>query len=283
LTAFLQCCKKYIEQKIMFKFITNRPFWVNLLVAAMLAFLLIFLTLEMLGWVTKHGEYLTVPSVKGKSTEEAKKLLESKGFDVTIQDSVFTDSLQRGIVIKQLPDAEATVKVNRTVFLTVNRYMPPMVVMPELEGKSLGFALDLLQRSHLQLGDTTFKPDFMKGSILEQQYNGKKIEAGEKVIWGSKISLVIAGGLQDEQIMVPELVGKTFAEGKITLEALGVNVGAVIAKDAIKDTANAFIYRQNPDRYNDEKKPVYIHPGQLMDIYISKEMILPDSVTINKN
>jgi beta-lactam-binding protein with PASTA domain len=283
LTAFLQRCKKYTEQKIMFKFITNRPFWVNLLVAAMLAFLLIFLTLEMLGWVTKHGEYLTVPSVKGKSTEEAKKLLESKGFDVTIQDSVFTDSLQRGIVIKQLPDAEATVKVNRTVFLTVNRYMPPMVVMPELEGKSLGFALDLLQRSHLQLGDTTFKPDFMKGSILEQQYNGKKIEAGEKVIWGSKISLVIAGGLQDEQIMVPELVGKTFAEGKITLEALGVNVGAVIAKDAIKDTANAFIYRQNPDRYNDEKKPVYIHPGQLMDIYISKEMILPDSVTINKN
>jgi beta-lactam-binding protein with PASTA domain len=283
LTAFLQRCKKYTEQKVMFKFITNRPFWVNLLVAAMLAFLLIFLTLEMLGWVTKHGEYLTVPSVKGKSTEEAKKLLESKGFDVTIQDSVFTDSLQRGIVIKQLPDAEATVKVNRTVFLTVNRYMPPMVVMPELEGKSLGFALDLLQRSHLQLGDTTFKPDFMKGSILEQQYNGKKIEAGEKVIWGSKISLVIAGGLQDEQIMVPELVGKTFAEGKITLEALGVNVGAVIAKDAIKDTANAFIYRQNPDRYNDEKKPVYIHPGQLMDIYISKEMILPDSVTINKN
>ncbi|CAN5623794.1 hypothetical protein BH11BAC5_BH11BAC5_53040 [soil metagenome] len=283
MTAFLQRCKKYTEQKIMFKFITNRPFWVNLLVAAMLAFLLIFLTLEMLGWVTKHGEYLTVPSVKGKNTEEAKKLLESKGFDVTIQDSVFTDSLQRGIVIKQLPDAEATVKVNRTVFLTVNRYMPPMVVMPELEGKSLGFALDLLQRSHLQLGDTTFKPDFMKGSILEQQYNGKKIEAGEKVIWGSKISLVIAGGLQDEQIMVPELVGKTFAEGKITLEALGVNVGAVIAKDAIKDTANAFIYRQNPDRYNDEKKPVYIHPGQLMDIYISKEMILPDSVTINKN
>jgi beta-lactam-binding protein with PASTA domain len=279
----LQRCKKHTELKTMFKFITDRPFWVNLLVAAILAFLLIFLTLEMLGWVTKHGEYLTVPSVKGKRTEEAIKLLESKGFDVTIQDSVFTDSLQRGIVIKQLPDADATVKVNRTVFLTVNRYMPPMVVMPELEGKSLGFALDLLQRSHLQLGDTTFKPDFMKGSILEQQYNGKKIEAGEKVIWGSKISLVIAGGLQDEQIMVPELVGKTFAEGKITLEALGVNIGAVIAKDAIKDTANSFIYRQNPDRYNDEKKPVYIHPGQLMDIYISKEMVLPDSVSANKN
>lgn len=264
----------------MFKFITSRPFWVNLLVAIVLAFLLIFLTLEMLGWITKHGEYLTVPSVKGKSTQEAVKLLESSGFDVTIQDSVFTDSLKRGVVIKQLPDANATVKVNRTVFLTVNRYMPPMVTMPALEGKSLGFALDLLQRSHLQLGDTTFKPDFMKGSVLEQLYNGNKVEAGEKVIWGSKISLVIAGGLQDEQIIVPDLVGKTFAEGKITLEAIGVNVGAVIAKDAIKDTGSAFIYRQNPERYNDEKKPIFIHPGQLMDIYISKEMVLPDSVSI---
>jgi eukaryotic-like serine/threonine-protein kinase len=263
----------------MFKFITDRPFWVNLLAAAVLGFLLIFLTLQALGWITKHGEYLTVPAVKGKSTSEAIKLLKSKGFDVTIQDSVFTDTLARGIVIKQLPDADATVKVNRSVFLTVNRYTPPMITMPALEGKSLGFALDILQRNHLQLGDTAFKPDFMKGSVLEQLYNGKKITAGTKIIWGSEISLVIAGGLQEEQISVPDLVGKTFAEGKAELEGSGITIGAVIGKDAIKDTASAFIYRQNPERFDDERKPVYIHPGQLMDIYISQVMILPDDTT----
>ncbi len=281
---FAECWIINIEPKIMFKFITDRPFWVNLLAAAIFAFLLIFLILQMLGWITKHGEYLTVPAVKRKPTNEAIKMLESKGFDVVIQDSVFTDTLPRGIIIKQLPDADATVKVNRTVFLTVNRYTPPMIDMPALEGKSLSFALDLLQRNHLQLGDTTYKPDFMKGSVLEQQYNGDKIAAGTKVIWGSKISLVIAGGLQDEQISVPDLIGKTFAEGKAALEQSGINIGAVIAKDAIKDTAAAFIYKQNPGRYNDEKKPVYIHPGQLMDIYISQIMILPENAdtTIKK-
>ena len=268
----------------MFKFITDRPFWVNLLAAAVLGLLLIFLTLQMLGWITKHGDYLTVPAVKGKSSVDAIKLLESKGFDVTIQDSVFTDSLPRGIVIKQLPDADATVKVNRTVFLTVNRYMPPMIVMPALEGKSLGFATDLLLRNHLVLGDTTYKPDFMKGSVLEQYYLGKKIAAGTNLPWGSSISLVIAGGLDEVQIMVPDLVGKTFSEAKAALEASGINIGAVIAKDAIKDTAAAFIYKQSPERYNDEKQPVYIHPGQLMDVYISKILILPDSTnkTITK-
>ena len=102
--------------------------------------------------------------------------------------------------------------------------------------------------------------------------------------WGSSISLVIAGGLDEVQIMVPDLVGKTFADAKAALEASGINIGAVIAKDAIKDTAAAFIYKQSPERYNDEKQPIYIHPGQLMDVYISQILILPDSTnkTITK-
>ena len=153
----------------MFKFITSKPLWVNFLAAVVLAFLLIFLMLQLLGWITKHGDYLTVPEVTGKDSQQAIKLLESKGFDVVIQDSVYTDSLPRGAVLKQLPDANGTVKINRTVFLTVNRYTPPLIIMPQLEGKSLSFALDLLARNHLQLGDTVYKPDFMKGSILEQQ------------------------------------------------------------------------------------------------------------------
>ncbi len=259
----------------MFKFITNRPLWVNFLAAVLLAFLLIFLMLQLLGWITKHGEYLTVPAVKGKDTQQSIQLLESKGFDVVIQDSIYTESLPRGTVIKQLPDANATVKINRTVFLTVNRYILPMIAMPQLEGKSLSFAIDLLERNHLQLGDTIYKPDFMKGSILEQQYNGVKIMPGAKLRWGSKITLIIAGGLNEQQMMVPDLIGLTFAQAKAQLELLGINIAGIIADGAIKDTAAAFIYKQNPERFDEEKRPRYIRPGQLMDIYISPVMIVP--------
>ncbi|MEI8059443.1 MAG: PASTA domain-containing protein, partial [Ferruginibacter sp.] len=135
----------------MFKFITSRPLWVNIITAAVLTFFLIFLFLKMLGLITRHGEYLTVPAVVGKNTDEAIHLLEKQGFDVQIQDSIFTDTAARGIVLKQLPDPEATVKINRTVFITVNRVIPPMIEMPKLEGQSLSFALDLLKRNHLQL------------------------------------------------------------------------------------------------------------------------------------
>ena len=165
----------------MFKFITNKPFWVNFLAAAVLAFMIIFIMLQLLGYITKHGEYLVVPAVKGQSTNEAIKLLESKGFDVVIQDSIYTDTVSKGTIIKQLPDANATVKINRTVFLTVNRYVPPMVSMPSLEGKPFNYALDVLERNHLQLGDTIYRPDFMKGAIIEQRFNGSRITPGTKL------------------------------------------------------------------------------------------------------
>jgi eukaryotic-like serine/threonine-protein kinase len=259
----------------MFKFITSRPLWVNFVAAAALAIILIFLFLKMLGWITKHGEYLTVPAVLGKNTEEAIKLLEKQGFDVEIQDSIFTDTAARGIVLKQLPDANATVKINRTVFLTVNRVTPPMIDMPKLEGQSLAFALDILQRNHLKLGDTTFRPDFQVGTVLEQQYNGERIPEKAKVQWGSRISLVIGGGLDNQQFIVPSLLGLTYSEAKALLEANGISIGAILTDPGVRDTANAFVYKQNPERFDEEKKPRYIQSGQLMDIWLSAVMKVP--------
>lgn len=262
----------------MFKFITNRPFWVNLLAAAALALLIIFILLKMLGWITKHDSYLKVPAVLGKKTKEAVKLLEENGFQVEIVDSVYTDTAKAGIVLKQLPDPNATVKINRTVFITVNREIPPMIDMPKLEGQSLGFALDLLERNHLKLGDTIFKPDFQAGYVLEQQYNGAHIPEKAKVRWGSPITLVV-GKVSDEQFMVPSVVGMTYGEAKSMLEGLGIVIATVIADPDVKDTASAFVWKQNPERFDDDKKPRYIRAGQVMDLRVSQQMkIAADSI-----
>ncbi len=256
----------------MFKFITDKPFWVNFLAAALLAVLIIFITLQMLGWITKHGEYLTVPSVKGKNTEEATKFLESKGFDVVVQDSIYTDTLQRGTIIKQLPDANATVKINRTVYITVNRYIPPLIAMPSLEGKSLNFGLNILERSHLVLGDTIYRADFMKGSIIEQRYKGNRIEPGAKVQWGSRIDLVISGGLNETNMVVPDLIGLTYQQAKDQIDSLGILLN-LVPDPSVRDTLNAFIYKQNPSHRDVFKKQLYIKSGMVMDIWLSPVMI----------
>lgn len=267
----------------MFKFITNKPFWVNLLAAIVIALLIIFLFLKTLGWITKHGAYLKVPAVTGMKTNEAVKLLEKEGFDVYIQDSVFTDTAKRGVVLKQLPDPNATVKVNRTVFITVNRYVPPMLDMPKLEGQNLSFAIRMLERNHLKLGDTTFRPDFMMGSVLEQHYNGMRIPEKSKIQWGSRIDLVIGGGLEKKEMPVPTLTGMTFAEAKALLDENGISFGAIIPEGSITDTASAYIIKQRPERLDVDNMLIYIQSGQLMDVWISQQMrIINDSLPKKK-
>jgi beta-lactam-binding protein with PASTA domain len=229
----------------------------------------------MLGVITNNGQYLKVPSVVGKNTTEAIKILESQGFDVLIQDSVYTDTAKKGIVLKQIPEQSSTVKINRTVILTVNRVTLPLVDMPALQGKSLNFALEMLRRSHLKLGDTIFKPDFMRGSVIDQIFRGDKITSGTKLPWGSYVDLVIGSGLQGDAIMVPDLVGMTYNEAKIILDENGIILGAVIPDQNVSDTGSAYIWKQMPPKYNDQNVPVFIQPGQLLDLWLSVEMKNP--------
>ena len=264
----------------MFSFITNKPLWANLLAAVLMTLVAISLFLLLLGVITKHGEYLKVPSVSGMKTREAVSLLEKNGFDVVIQDSVYTDTAENGVVLRQLPDPNNTVKVNRTVYLTVNRISMPDIVMPVLEGKSFSFALEVLKRSHLQLGDTLFKPDFMKGSVLEQLYKGKRLAPGSKLPWGSRITLVLGTGLSDEKIQVPDLVGLSFEEASILLDQYGLSTGALVLEPGVTDTATAFVYKQDPPAFAADGQPVYIQPGQWMDVWLSTERKKTDSTVI---
>ena len=267
----------------MFRFIAKQSFLVNLLVAIALVFILGLLFFQSLGWLTHHGESLKVPSVTGKNVDSATSLLENQGFDVIITDSLYNDSMPLNTVKKQLPDPGATVKVNRTVFLNVNPTTLPMIEMPNLEGLSYRFAVDKLNKNHLKLGDTTNRPNFMKGSVLEQEYNGKKIQFGSKVRWGSKIDLVIGGGLEEIKIPVPDLTGLTVEDARALLKDKGIMLAAILSTGNIMDTANAYIYRQNPSVNDFNSGPNYIQPGQTMDIWIQPERPAIDSLKIDSS
>ena len=262
----------------MFKFIARQSFFVNLLFAILLIALVGFLFFQSLGWLTHHGSHLKVPSVTGLKVDDALKLLEKEGFEVVITDSAYTEGTPMYTVKKQLPGADATVKVNRTVFLNINPATLPLVNMPKLEGLSYRFALNKLEKDNLVVGDTTMRADFMKGSVLEQLYKGQRIESGTKVKWGSKIDLVIGAGLQEIWIKVPDLVGSTVTEARQILSEKGIILAAILTSGNVSDTANAFVFKQNPEVLNFDSSPGYIQPGQTMDIWIQVDRPVSDSV-----
>ena len=241
--------------------------------------LVLVIFLGSLGILTRHNKILRIPSVAGKSMTEATKVLSDQGFEVQIQDSVYIDTIPPLTVIKQFPEPDAAVKMNRTVYLTVNRSVPPLITMPRLVG-SFRNAVLILKQFGLKLGDTSYRPDFAKNSVLSQLYEGEEIRPGTKIPMGSTISLVLGSGVSHIFLSVPDLYGMTYQEAKNQLDSLGIS--AVLVPDpGVRDTMSAFVYRQNPERFNEERRVNRIRPGQLIDIWLSlepKERI--DSTTI---
>src|SRR5258706_14845013 len=159
----------------MLKFITQRPLWLNLLIGLLLTLIVFFIFVFSLNWITHHNESKTVPAVTGKSLSEAESILEKAGFEIEIQDSVYVDTVPPMKVLRQVPEDGEVVKVNRTVYLTINRAVPPLVEMPNLVGFSFRSAEMELVNMGLRVGDTMYKTDFARNSVLEQRYNGQTI------------------------------------------------------------------------------------------------------------
>jgi eukaryotic-like serine/threonine-protein kinase len=251
-----------------FKLITHRPLWVNILAGIILALGIFALFLLSLKWLTHHGRSSTVPNVAGKNYEEARKLLKKAGFEIAIQDSIYVDTMKPLSVIKQFPDADEVVKTNRTVYLVISRAVPPIVEMPNLVGYSFRNAEMVLSNMDLRIGDTTFKPDFAKNAVLEQLYNGTTITPGTKIRKGSVISLVLGDGVGKREFTVPVITGMQFCDVKSKLEASGIVIGAIVADANITDTCSAWIYKQNPERFDDEKQLNHIRTGQTIDVWL---------------
>jgi beta-lactam-binding protein with PASTA domain len=265
----------------LFKFITNRPLWLNIIIGIVLAIGIFSLFLLSLNWITGHGRSATVPSVTGKSYEDAKKILKKAGFDVEIQDSVYVDTVKSLQVIKQIPEADEVVKSNRTVYLLISRSVPPMVEMPNLVGYSYRNAEMVLKNMDLKIGDTTFKPDFAKNAILEQLYNGSMIAPGTPIRKGSVISLVLGDGVGKREFSVPVITGMLFGDAKRILEANGIVIGAIVTDANITDTLGGWIYKQNPERFDEEKRIQKIRSGQTIDVWLQVDKPVTDS-TENK-
>ncbi len=267
----------------MFKFISRKPLWVHILLAIALIFILLFLFLWSLGFVTKHGKTLTIPSVQGKSLDDARNLLAERGFEIEIQDSVFVDTAAPLSVLRQFPEADAVVKQNRTVYLTISRAVAPTIDMPNLEGMSFRNAEMVLRQYGLNLEDTVFRPDFAKNAVLEQQYNGARIKPGSKIRMGSGISLVLGSGLGQDQFSVPDMFGLTFTDAKTYLEANGLNLGAAVFDTDVRDSANAFVYRQSPQRFTYDGRINRIRQGQSVDLWLSiQKPVRPIDSTANQ-
>jgi len=244
-------------------FLKSRTFFLNLLVAIVLIGAGSFALYNYLNEYTHHGESITVPDLRGLTKEKLERFIENKHLQYKVVDSLFEVGKTPGTVIEQDPAPDSKVKENRTIYLTINASMPPMVKMPNLIDVSLRQAEAILQTYGLKVGQTIYKPDLAKNAVLDQLYQSEKIEPGKEIYKGSVIDLVLGDGIGNAEVTVPNLVGLTKSEALFVLKGSALNIGTLNFDPGVKNEETAKVYKQSP-----EAGSGMIKQGEAIDLYL---------------
>jgi hypothetical protein len=196
--------------------------------------------------ITKHGQAITVPNLKGIPIEELKEILSTRHLRYKLtEDVIYLPSYPPSVVLEQYPKPGARVKEGRSIYITLNAAQPPEVAMPNLVDGSVRNAYITLKSRGLAYNTITYITDIARNAVLEQWYNGQPIEPATRIPQGSKIDLVVGAGLDKHLVTVPALVGMSVEEAELLLLDAGMCVGKTIY-EYIDVLQAGTIFRQQP-------------------------------------
>lgn len=242
----------------------KRPLISSVLVAGLLLFVFLWAIFAWMESFTRHDEFVQVPDFIDLKYTQLDEFTADKDIRYTIVDSLWDPQKPKGIVIRQDPDPGDNVKSGRMVYLYTTSFVPPMIAMPKLEDLSKRQAQYICASYGLEV---TFKEvdDPHRGAVVNQLYNGKRIEPGTPIEKGQKIVLHIGRGEESSSdISVPNLIGLTFRQARGRL--LDMSLEWMVIPDAgVKDTLNAIVYEQTPSPGSGRK----IIPGATVDLRVT--------------
>lgn len=176
------------------KFLTSKVFFKQLALAIVAIVVLCFIILKWLNISTNHGEFVTVPDLKGKSLETVSIELKDRDLAMEIQDSAnFNPKYPKYSVIEQSPIAGAQVKENRKIYLILNPSGYRKVEVPNILKRTFRQAKPQLEALGFQIGEITYKNAIGEG-VISMSHKGEKLKPGTLLPLTSKIDLVLGNG-----------------------------------------------------------------------------------------
>ncbi|MEU1819506.1 Stk1 family PASTA domain-containing Ser/Thr kinase [Streptomyces roseifaciens] len=184
--------------------------------------------------VSEGAAKVEVPDVTEKQLENARQILESKGFQVSTKTKV-TDGVTAGTVLSQNPKGDTKAEKGSEVTLTVAESKPTKTV-PSVVGQNV-------EAAKKQLQDNGFKvtvneedaPGQPPGTVTKQSPDGNTQAAQ-----GSTVTLTVAKGSQN--VAVPGVLTHKLKDAKKEIEGAGLKVGNIMGPQ----DDNAVVQTTNP-------------------------------------
>jgi eukaryotic-like serine/threonine-protein kinase len=213
---------------------------IGIFIAIILCFFFIYLPVT-----TNHGETITVPKLVGMNSRELESFLREKHLRYQINDSSYAPGVKPYTVLTQHPFDGSKVKKNRKIYITIASANPPKVKMPRLIDGSLRSAESTLKSFDLSIGKINYVPSPFPNLVLDQQLNGKTIQAGTYLPKGTKIDLTVGNGTDNEEVEVPDVTGLSLEEARTRLAEAGLAIGSV-RPDPNSSERSGTVVKQNP-------------------------------------
>ncbi len=241
------------------------PLITSMIAAGLILVVVIWALFSWMNSFTRHEEFVNVPDFVGKKSVSLEEF-SGDSIRFTIVDSLWDPNQPKGVVHAQDPAPGTQVKQGRMVYLYTTAVVPPTITMPKLEDLSQRQAQYICEGYGLK---AVFKEvdDPHRGAVVEQLYNGKRIEPGTPIEKGQTIVLKIGKGDESTaDVSIPNLVGLTFRQARGKL--IDMQLEWLVVPDAgIKDTLNAIVYDQNPAPGSGRK----IIPGSTIDLRVTMD------------
>lgn len=181
--------------------------------------------------VCKGNQYVDVPSLKGKSLEEAEELLadmEDAKLSIGKVTEGYDDEIAKDLICSQSVTEKAEVGSKIDVVISKGK---EYTKVPDLSGKNQEQAQKALEDAGLELGNVSkdYSTEVDANLVMDQSY-AKDTELKT----GSKVDIVISQGVKTVQLPTT-LVGQKYSDMKAKLEGQGFIVQAteVVREDVI--------------------------------------------------
>lgn len=226
---------------------------IALLILGVFALLAYLLANNLLGGGDDTQKLVRVPDVVDLDQDEAREILEDKGFEVDIKRA--PSNKEEGLVTKQDPEAGERIDEGDTVTLTVSEG-PRQTEVPDLIGLTQEEAEIAIDDAKLRLGKVAQAPsdEVEVGSVISQSP-----EPGNEVDVRSRVNLVISAG--PEPVTVPSVIGQSEQTAIDEIQAAGLTADVLRAPS---EEEEGTVIAQDPEAGSEAA------PGDIVTITVSE-------------
>ncbi len=210
------------------------------------------------------GPQVEVPKVVGLEEAEAREKLARAGFEIEREEK--NSKKPEGEVIEQDPEAKAEADEGSTVTIVISLGRK-QVEIPDVSGRSLKEAIEILEDEGLKIGEELTEPS---DEFDEDQVIRTDPVAGTEVTTGDSVDIYVSEGA--EPTSVPNVIGLSEGDAIAAIEGAGFVAESTSAPNVEEEGT---VFAQDPPAFSEAEE------GDTVRITVSEgpeERAMPDMI-----